>query len=803
MRRLLWWFMAVLACVAAGCIAASAYLTFATLRSAQQEAFDARFALAAQRAATAAERALALGVALTDQPPLQALLEREATLEPAIVAFGIASASGQRMLGHTRPPDGTRATTLLERPVRNDLGQTVARVQLRYDTLALVSAEQQLQQAVQAAAWPPLLAVCAAALLLGVALSQRLTSQSHRAPSGGVVPAGHLGLARWPGGLRAQLTALAALALCLGLLWLGWGAHRAGQALIQPVQLAKAAAIARSSASLVEHALAVGIPLDALVGLDTHTSALRRDNPEVADLALLATDGRALHRRSAGAASHAAEASAASTTAPAARAPVVHAGTHLADVVVVLDPSVLARKLQTTLLDMAFLGAVSLLVALELLALALGSRGARALAATEARQQRLVHPQAQHAPWRSTSAAAVRPALFLFMLSEELTRPFLPGWARQLAPQTWGMSAELLAGLPLVLFLAVVALLQWPLAGWSERHGRRAGFLLGALLSAIGLALAAWSAGYGSFLAARGLSAVGFALVFVSGQGVVIDGSGASDRARSLAQFVRAILVAGLCGPPLGGLIADRWGVPSAFAACSVLALLAASVAWLQLPPERPTAARAAPHPGTAAPGLWANALRQPGLLALLLGCALPAKLLLAALCFYLLPVYLQDSGQGSAMIGRLQTIYPLTMVLLVPLAARLADRWGQRSAFVLAGGLLAGCSAILAWPAGASPTGLALVLLGLGLGQSLSIAPQSALVADFARGAPAGHGAGILGLFRLVERGGSALGPATGALLLPLLGFGPALATIGLGVVGASLAYGWHLRRPGHPNRA
>ena len=441
MRRLLWWFMAVLACVAAGCIAASAYLTFATLRSAQQEAFDARFALAAQRAATAAERALALGVALTDQPPLQALLEREATLEPAIVAFGIASASGQRLLGHTRPPDGTRATTLLERPVRNDLGQTVARVQLRYDTSALVSAEQQLQQAVQAAAWPPLLAVCAAALLLGVALSQRLTSQSHRAPSGGVVPAGHLGLARWPGGLRAQLTALAALALCLGLLWLGWGAHRAGQALIQPVQLAKAAAIARSSASLVEHALAVGIPLDALVGLDTHTSALRRDNPEVADLALLATDGRALHRRSAGAASHAAEASAASTTAPAARAPVVHAGTHLADVVVVLDPGVLARKLQTTLLDMAFLGAVSLLVALELLALALGSRGARALAATEARQQRLAHPQAQHAPWRSTSAAAVRPALFLFMLSEELTRPFLPGWARQLAPQTWGVSA--------------------------------------------------------------------------------------------------------------------------------------------------------------------------------------------------------------------------------------------------------------------------------------------------------------------------------------------------------------------------
>ena len=68
-------------------------------------------------------------------------------------------------------------------------------------------------------------------------------------------------------------------------------------------------------------------------------------------------------------------------------------------------------------------------------------------------------------------------------------------------------------------------------------------------------------------------------------------------------------------------------------------------------------------------------------------------------------------------MIGRLQTIYPLTMVLLVPLAARLADRWGQRSRFVLLGGLMAGGSAVLAWPGGGGVWPLALVLLGLGVG--------------------------------------------------------------------------------------
>ena len=87
-------------------------------------------------------------------------------------------------------------------------------------------------------------------------------------------------------------------------------------------------------------------------------------------------------------------------------------------------------------------------------------------------------------------------------------------------------------------------------------------------------------------------------------------------------------------------------------------------------------------------------------------------------------------------------------------------------------------------------------MLLGLGVGQALSITPQSALVADLARSLPPRQGAGVLGLFRLTERGGSALGPAAAALLLPAIGFGPALAAIGALVAGGSVLYSWRLRR-------
>ena len=51
-----------------------------------------------------------------------------------------------------------------------------------------------------------------------------------------------------------------------------------------------------------------------------------------------------------------------------------------------------------------------------------------------------------------------------------------------------------------------------------------------------------------------------------------------------------------------------------------------------------PAPSRAVQQPVAAVQGLsWSAMLRQPGLGALLLGCALPAKLLLAALCFLVL----------------------------------------------------------------------------------------------------------------------------------------------------------------------
>jgi MFS family permease len=189
---------------------------------------------------------------------------------------------------------------------------------------------------------------------------------------------------------------------------------------------------------------------------------------------------------------------------------------------------------------------------------------------------------------------------------------------------------------------------------------------------------------------------------------------------------------------------------------------------------------------------------RTPGLRTLLLGCAVPAKLILTALCFFLVPLILADEGQSLSSIGRVQMIYPLMMVLFVPVFSRWGDtrQRDPRAAKIVLGGLIAGLGVvpIVLWPGLGA---IMVFLLFLGLGQALSISPQSSLMATYAHRGQGRHAAQVLGLFRLVERGGSAAGPALAGTLLGLLGPAPTLALFGLLTTGGALLYGYGQWRP------
>ena len=65
-------------------------------------------------------------------------------------------------------------------------------------------------------------------------------------------------------------------------------------------------------------------------------------------------------------------------------------------------------------------------------------------------------------------------------LAEELTRSYLPSYVNQLLVAVPGISPQVVIGLPIMLFMLIVALGQPYLGSWSERVGRRKAMLVGA-----------------------------------------------------------------------------------------------------------------------------------------------------------------------------------------------------------------------------------------------------------------------------------------------------------------------------------
>lgn len=368
--------------------------------------------------------------------------------------------------------------------------------------------------------------------------------------------------------------------------------------------------------------------------------------------------------------------------------------------------------------------------------------------------------------WLARPVSQIRLVIFLFMFGEQLSRPFLPVFARGLLPaETAGGS--LWAGLPISAFMLAAALSLQGFARWSDRVGRNRSFLAGALIASLGLAGATLCFGIADFILWRVITALGYALMFVACQGFVIDNTGEHNRARGVASFVSAIMVAELCAPGIGGILADRIGERSVFAVGAAIMVLAAGIG-ASVMSDQPRAA--APGPAPVAPGFFAS-IRNLRFAILMLTAAVPAKLALTAFMFYLVPVGLAELGKSQAEIGRYAMLYAVPSILAAQLFARLADRLDCNGLMVGLGGMIAGAGflPIVFWP---DERALLVGIVALGLGQAMSIAPQLALVTQICSDQVARHGAGVvLGPFRLIERLGAALGPIVAGSLTALFG--------------------------------
>lgn len=544
--------------------------------------------------------------------------------------------------------------------------------------------------------------------------------------------------------LAARLLAVTLAALIAGALVAGALALDLFERQLAPEMTRKAETIGDSVATQLVRALDYGVPLRSLRGVDALLDQTLSDHPELRYVAVADAAGAIVFRRGA------------DGDATESRAPLRARAGPAGEVRVGVDPGFARAALAEIALDVAVVLLVAVLVAFELILFLSARRGRGAQA----------------------GAGAIRLPLFLFVAAEEMSRSFLPLYARELYGASADLPAEVAVGLPIVAFMAVVALGQPAAGAWSERLGRRASFLLGAAIAALGLLGSGLGVTLWHLLAARVATGLGYGLVFVACQGYVVDSAPPERRAQAMAVFVGAIMAAAICGPAIGGVLADRLGFRATLALSAALAVVSAGFVLRGLDEARAPAAPAARLRDAA------SALRNVRFLALAFAAAAPAKIILTGFVFYLAPLRLAALGASPAMIGRTLMLYGVLMLALSPLAARLADRWRERAAFVAAGGFVSGAAALA--PLAADPIlGLVCTILGLGVAQAISISAQLALVPEVAAAECRAAGQGpVFGLFRLIERSGSAAGPFIAAALL--MRFGPDGAAAGLGAVAA-----------------
>lgn len=390
-------------------------------------------------------------------------------------------------------------------------------------------------------------------------------------------------------------------------------------------------------------------------------------------------------------------------------------------------------------------------------------------------------PQAMHL----RNGLDMRLALLLFTFAEELSRPFLPLYAASLpSPLSW-LDPSMAMAVPVAVFMAAVALAT-PWAGAiSSRFGSRPVFLAGLVPAILGLVMSGLALTVADLALWRVLTGLGYALSTMACQGYMSRAAQEGRRAQGMGLFVGAVLTASVCGMALGGILVERIGFRHVFFVAAGIALLSGlPVLGLVEPANHEERGR-----GAALRDLF-TLLRNWRFSALMLFAAIPSKMALTGVTFFLVPLHLWNLGYGFGDIARVLLIYPLTVVVLSPVVSKLADSSGWRVGLVALGGLVGGAGLLMpALGPGLPPVLLA--LLCLGLAQGLSASPLLAALPDICwiECRAIGH-TNVLAQVRLLERVGSVAGPLVAAAMIPVTGHSGAMVALGVVVLAAALLF-------------
>lgn len=370
---------------------------------------------------------------------------------------------------------------------------------------------------------------------------------------------------------------------------------------------------------------------------------------------------------------------------------------------------------------------------------------------------------ALHKSQKSIPYIYIRPLIFLIVMSDSFCESFFPIYVNTLYQPFWGLSREIVLGIPISLYMLVFAVSILLSGIWSEKVGWNKLLVAGGFLNALGLIAVPISVHFLQLMVLRSLSALGVGLFFMGCQRFIVDNTDADTRAQGMATFASAFFSGSICGTVIGGMLADKIGYGNVFYISGFISFLTLYFVFVLFPFSSHKASHNTPQRKILKDLI--QVIKDKEFSAVVLLQAIPAKIALIGYLSYFVPLYLKKIGILQSNIARVAMCYGLAMVFLGPIFTKYLDRQRHRKYHMIAGGVVSGLSmTIYYFYSGFEPTLFAVIMLGVA--HTVSVSSQASLISETNVVKAVGVGIG-LGLFRFWERLGNVLGPIVMGFLI------------------------------------
>jgi DHA1 family multidrug resistance protein-like MFS transporter len=361
--------------------------------------------------------------------------------------------------------------------------------------------------------------------------------------------------------------------------------------------------------------------------------------------------------------------------------------------------------------------------------------------------------------------------VFVVMLGFGIVIPVLPLYAR-----SFGVGYEA-AGL-LISAFALTRLIVDPVSGpVVDRLGERRSAAAGVAIVGISSVLTGLAPTFPLAVLSRAAGGAGSALLFTALTSYLLKVVPKDRMARTLGLFYGSFNVGVIAGGPLGGLIANRFGLASPLFFYAGLLFLSGTL-YLRFVRDPATEARM--EETTEMGTRMLDLLRRPAFLTTVF-LNFAYLWMIAAVYDTLVPLFAHDHlGMSTLGIGVVFSLALATELLVLYPAGSAADRFGRRPVTVPS---MAGLTLMVgALGFAQSPLTFAILMAVLGVGSGVAGVPPGAMLSDVA---PSQRSGTAVGLFRFAGDLGLVLGPLVSGATAGAFGFVPAfwIASIPIGI--------------------